>query len=102
MSSFTSGRRKPTVPQIERRVSKVAEEYGYGNVWLFGNYHEGLYSDGCPIQVMLDSSEDPKHPLAFAGTCRRVTGLDTVVYLSGTDPRLTDYVMRNSRLIHHA
>lgn len=102
MISFRRRRRQPTVAQIERAISKVADEYGYGNVWLFGNYYAGLYSDGCPVQVMLDSSEDPQHPLAFAGACRRETGLDAVVYLSDTDPRLTDYVMRNSRLIHHA
>ena len=91
-----------TVASIEKKVSEAADEYGYGNVWIFGNYYVGLYSEGCPVQVMLDSSEDPKHPLAFAGACRRATGLDTVVYLSDTDPELTDYVMRNSRLIHHA
>lgn len=94
---FRRGRKQPTVARIEKKVSEAADEYGF-----FGNYYVGLYSEGCPVQVMLDSSEDPKHPLAFAGACRRATGLDTVVYLSDTDPRLTDYVMRNSRLIHHA
>lgn len=102
MGLFRKDWKQPTVAQIEKTISRVADEYGYGNVWLFGNYYVGLYSERCPVQVMLDSSENPKHPLAFAGACRRETGLDAVVYLSATDPKLTEYVMKNSRLIHHA
>lgn len=102
MIPFRRRRRQPTVAQIERTISEVADDYGYGNVWLFGNYYISLYSEGCPVQVMLDSSENPRHPLGFTGACTREVGLDVVAYLSATDPELTEYVMRNSRLIHHA
>ena len=88
--------------RIEKIISEVTDDYGYGNAWLFGNHYVGLYCEGCPVQVMLDSSENPQHPPGFAGACRRETGLDAVVYLSAIDPELTEYVMKNSRLIHHA
>lgn len=94
--------RQPTVREIEKAVSRAADEFGYGNVWLFGNYYEGIYNEGCPIQVMLDSSETPRSPMAFADTCYRATGLQTAVYLTDHNAKRTAYVMTHSRLVHHA
>lgn len=98
-----SGRwKQPSVEFIEKAVSKVADEYGYGNVWLFGNYYVGAYEDRDDIQVMLDASEHPRHTLAFSNSCEIATGLGTQVYLTDQDERVTEYILKNSKLIHHA
>lgn len=55
-----------TPEDIAMAVSRTAGEYGYGNVWLFGDYCVGIYGEGCLVQVMLDSSDDPGNPLRFA------------------------------------
>lgn len=102
LNPFHRGWRQPSVREIGKAVSRVADEFGYGNVWLFGNYYVGVYEQGCPIQVMLDSSEDPKHPMAFANRCYLATGLETVVYFSDENPKRTAYVMSHSELIHRA
>lgn len=94
--------KQPSIKKIERSISEVADRFGYGNVWLFGNYYEGLYNDGCPVQVMLDSAENPKFTLAFSQECYERLGLETVVYFTGEWPEKTQYILDNSRLIHHA
>ena len=35
--------RQPSIAWIEQTLSELADEYGYGDVWLYGNYHERQY-----------------------------------------------------------
>lgn len=99
---FRRGWRQPSVKEIEKAVSEIADEFGYRRVWLFGNYYVGIYNERCPIQLMLDSDEKPRHILAFEDACYRATGLDTCVYLSKDWPEKTRYILDNSKLIHDA
>lgn len=94
--------KQPSVAKIEKTVSEIADRFGYGNVWLFGNYYIGSYSAGDDIQLMLDSSEKHCHLLGFMGDCTNATGLRVQLYLSDENKEKTEYILKNSKLIHHA
>lgn len=102
LNPFHRGWRQPSVREIGKAVSRVADEFGYGNVWLFGNYYIEACEERDPIQLMLDSEEEPRHMMAFADRCSRATGLETQLYLTCEWPEKTEYILANSRLIHRA
>lgn len=93
---------KAMLDKICRVVSKIADRYHYGDVWVFGNYYVGIYEDDTPVQVMLDPRQPNKYLHAFAYDCWEELGLVTVLdFLEPGTPR-TEYIMRNSRKVHEA
>ncbi len=95
-------RRRPSVAEIERTISEVADKYGYGDVWLYGKYYEGTYEPLDDIQIMLDDSQDPKHIQAFMGECWRKLGIYVDVSLMTERNPETEHILAHSKLIHHA
>lgn len=95
-------RKRPSVAKIEKTISEMADKYGYGNVWLYGNYYEGVYEPLDDVQIMLDDSQHPQHIQAFMGECWRVLGVYVDVCLMTERNPETEYVLTHSRLIHHA
>lgn len=92
---------RPTVSDIEEVVSELADRYGYGDIWLYGNYYENLFEPGDPAQIMLDRTQEYPHVNGFMDECYQALGVDVHVYYT-RDDRRTDYIRANSRLIHHA
>ncbi len=46
----------PSVSQIERTLSELADKYGNGDIWLYGNYYERLFNELDDVQIMYDPS----------------------------------------------
>lgn len=94
--------RYPSIDKIEKTISNLADKYGYGDVWLYGDYYEGLDRPGDHVQIMVDRFPRNPHFHGFMDECYQTLGVNVFVCLKkDSDPR-TDYILANSRMIHHA
>lgn len=91
---------KAMLDKICRVVSKVADRYHYGDVWVFGNYYVGIYDDDTDIQILIDNHQPHGDLYKFAYDCSKELGLGTVIEFLVPGTRRTDYIMRNSRKVH--
>ncbi len=94
--------KQPSVAQIEKTLSDLADKYGYEDVWLYGNYYEGLYREGNGIQIMMDPAQYVMYRPRYMHSCYRALGLELDIYMRDDADPLTEYILANSRLVHHA
>ena len=91
----------PSTDDIVKIVCELADEYGYGDIWLYGNYYEGIYSPWTDAQIMIDPDQKYPHINGFMDECYQKLGVNVFVDYKKPGPK-TEYVMANSRLIHRA
>ncbi len=94
--------KQPPVAQIERTLSELADKYGYGDIWLYGNYYEGLYSELDDVQIMYDPSQNHRYMMGFMEEFYQASGLRVVTHRRDDGDPLAQYILANSRPVHMA